>query len=324
MPIAQDDDDAEFTAVASRSELAAALAKNAKPRRPWLVVVSGSGSIGKTYCLQHRLVLGRSPKCDVMIDEDGVSRRHAQLELTVEGAVQIVDLESRNGTFVNGEQISRRILADGDKIQIGSTSILKFSYQDDLDEALQRNLYESATIDGLTHAVNKRSFTEALRKEFAFAIRQGRHLAVIAFDLDHFKRINDTHGHPVGDQVLATVGGIVAATIRAEDVFARVGGEEFAVLLRDIPLQGVFECAERIRRSIEQATIESAGVVIPVTISVGLALLQTAGHSQPEHLMEAADRMLYEAKRSGRNRVCGPEHAEPVAPHTPSNAPRGC
>jgi two-component system, cell cycle response regulator len=318
-PESDDDDDAEFTAVASRSELAGALTKKGK-RRPWLVVVSGGGSIGKTYRLQHRLVVGRSPRCDVLIDEDGVSRRHAQLESTVEGGVQIVDLESRNGTFVNGEQVARRTLADGDKIQIGTTCILKFSYQDDLDEALQRNLYESATIDGLTQAVNKRSFTEALRKEFAFAIRHGRHLAVIAFDLDHFKRINDTHGHLAGDQVLARVGAIVAAAIRAEDVFARVGGEEFAVLLRDIPLKGVLDCAERIRRSIEQSKVESEGVAIPVTISVGFALLQTAAHGRPEQLMEAADRMLYEAKRSGRNRVCGPEQVEPVPPGKPPGA----
>jgi diguanylate cyclase (GGDEF)-like protein len=299
-----EDDDATLTAVASRAEVAAALAKRVAPPRPWLVVVSGIGSIGKTYRLQQRLILGRSSQCDVHIDEEGVSRRHAQLELAPDGTVQIADLGSRNGTFVEGESVKRRTLNDGDKIQIGSTTILKFSYQDQLDEALQRNLYESATRDPLTRAANKRSFTEALSREFAFSRRHGRPLAAIAFDLDHFKRINDTHGHAAGDHVLARVADVVSSAIRAEDLFARIGGEEFAVLLRDTPLEGALQCAERIRQAIERTTFASAGATIPVTISVGVATLGPA-HAKPAELLDAADRALYEAKHTGRNRVCG-------------------
>ena len=137
--------------------------------------------------------------------------------------MQIVNLGSRNGTFVNGEPVSRETLRDGDKIQIGGTTILKFSYQDELDEALQRNLYESATRDPLTHAVNRRGFEEALAKEYAFARRHGRALSVLALDLDHFKRVNDTFGHPAGDYVLKRLADIITATIRVEDTFARTG-----------------------------------------------------------------------------------------------------
>lgn len=306
--VIEQEDDEELTTVATRAELTAAQAK--RPARPWLVVVSGAGSIGKTYRLRHHLVLGRSSQCDVHIDEDGVSRRHSQLEITPEGTVQIVDLESRNGTFVNGEQVSRRTLSDGDKIQIGTTTILKLSYQDDLDEALQRNLYESATRDPLTRAANKRSFSEALAKEFAFAGRHARDLAVIALDLDHFKRINDSHGHAAGDYVLARVGELVASAIRAEDLFARIGGEEFAILLRDIPLEGAVDCAERIRQTIERTTFEHAGAVIPVSMSAGVAALRPTMHAKPEQLLGAADRKLYEAKAGGRNRVCSERSAQ--------------
>jgi two-component system cell cycle response regulator len=302
-----DETDQELTAVGSKAEIAAALAKKMQHQRPWLVVVSGTGNIGKTYRLESRLGIGRSPQCQVHVDEDGVSRRHAQIELTTEGNVQIVDLESRNGTFVNGAPVSRVLLRDGDKIQIGGTTILKFSYQDELDEALQKNLYESATRDPLTHAVNKRGFTESLAKEFAFAHRHGRLLSVIAFDVDHFKRVNDTHGHSAGDYVLERLAAVVAASIRGEDLFARIGGEEFAIVLRDIGLEGAFDCAERIRRTVEQTAFQHADARIPVTISSGAAVLDAAVHARPEALVQAADRALYVAKKTGRNRVCKAE-----------------
>ena len=304
---AMDDDDMDSTMVGSRAEIAAAAAKKSKSQRPWLIVVSGSESIGKMYRLEHRIVLGRSPQCDVHIDQEGVSRRHAMLERTVEGAVQIVDLESRNGTFVNGEPVSRETLRDGDKIQIGGTTILKFSYQDEFDEALQRNLYDSATRDPLTHAVNKRGFEESFSKEFAFARRHARVLSLVALDVDHFKRVNDTHGHPAGDFVLRRLAEVVSATIRVEDVFARVGGEEFVILLRDIPLAAAFECADRLRRSVEKAEFETGGKRIPITISSGVATLQPTVHSTHGALLESADRALYEAKATGRNRVCTAE-----------------
>jgi two-component system cell cycle response regulator len=298
------DEDLELTAVGSRAEIAALVAQKAKAQRPWLIVVSGNGNIGKTYRLEQGIVLGRSPQCTVQLDEDGVSRRHAMVERTVEGNVQIVDLGSSNGTFVNGVAVSRATLRDGDKIQIGGTAILKFSYQDELDEALQRNLYESATRDALTRAVNKRGFEESFAKEFAFARRHKTALSLLAFDVDHFKRINDTYGHPAGDHVLRKLAEVVSAGIRCEDTLARVGGEEFVILLRDIGLDDAYDCADRLRGSVQGTTFETGGARIPVTISVGIASLQAAAHATPAALLKAGDEALYEAKRSGRNRVC--------------------
>ena len=299
-----DDDDADRTQVGSRAEITSLLRKP-KADRPSLVVVSG-GSIGQMVRLDQRLVLGRAPQCDLRLEAEGVSRRHAMIERTVEGLVQLVDLESRNGTFLNGEPVSRATLRDGDKIQIGTGAILRFSYQDELDEALHTTLYESATRDPLTRAINRRGFDEALAKEYAFARRHSRPLSAIAFDVDHFKRVNDVHGHAAGDAVLRQLVAIVSATLRREDVLARVGGEEFVILLRDICLRDAYACSERVRQSVERALFEGPSGRIPVTISLGIASLQPS-HESSSAMLAAADRCLYDAKEGGRNRTCTAE-----------------
>src|SRR5690606_26447697 len=125
-----------------------------------------------------------------------------------------------NGTFVNGQQVEAQLLKDGDKIQVGTTTILKFSYHDDLEEQFQRKMYEGALRDGLTKAFNKKYFEDRLQSEVAFALRHGTALSLIMLDLDLFKRINDTYGHLAGDYVLTTFSSSVISTIRKEDVFA--------------------------------------------------------------------------------------------------------
>ena len=297
------EDELDRTALTCRPEVRAALARRAKRQRPWLVIVSGSDSIGKMHPVEHRVVLGRSPQCHVKIEESGVSRQHAALERAADGTVQIVDLGSRNGTFVNGEPVSRARLQDGDKIQIGDTTTLRLSYQDALDEALQRHLYESATRDPLTRTINKRGFEEALAKEVAFARRHRRALSVVVLDVDHFKRVNDTYGHPAGDYVLRRLAEVLETTIRCEDVLARIGGEEFGVLLRDIVQESALACAERTRANVERSVFEIGGVRIPVTVSIGVGTLLIDVHANGAALVASADRALYEAKRAGRNRV---------------------
>src|SRR4051812_25109186 len=209
-----DDDDGEMTSVASRAELNAALAKRAERTRPYLVVVQSETSVGRQVRLEGQLTIGRGANADVRLDEDGVSRAHAKLVARPDGAIEIADLGSTNGTWVNGERITSHLLKDGDKIQIGNITILKFSYQDALDEALQKNLYESATRDGLTKLHNKKSFAEAMTKEFAFSVRHRNPLSLVLFDIDHFKKVNDTHGHPAGDFVLQTLAAEIGRRLR--------------------------------------------------------------------------------------------------------------
>jgi two-component system, cell cycle response regulator len=273
-----------------------------RTQSPCVIVVSGK-SQGKMFKVNGDMTIGRTVNADVYLDDDGVSRKHARIEVRPDGAVQVVDLGSTNGTYSNGERIDVRLLRDGDKIQIGTAIILKFSYQDAIDEALQTNLYESATRDGLTRLYNKKHFHDVLKKEFAYAMRNKVALSLVMFDVDHFKKINDTHGHPAGDYVLGRLAVRVAECIRTEDTLARYGGEEFALVLREIPEDKAIVCGERIRRTVETGDFTYKGTRIPVTVSLGIATFTGQNYQSADLLIESADKYLYRAKQSGRNRV---------------------
>jgi diguanylate cyclase (GGDEF)-like protein len=279
-------------------------ASKAKGRdRPFLIVIAG-GSVGQMYPVrQDEMVIGRARSCSIRLDDDGISRRHAKI-ISLGSQVHIEDLGSTNGTFVNGEKLaSRRPLTDGDKITIGSTSILKFTYSDDLDETFQRRMFEAALRDGLTGAHNNRSFLDHLTKELAYARRHSTPLSLIILDVDHFKKVNDTWGHPAGDSVLTELSRVAIRALREEDVFARHGGEEFAVICRGTDAKGAAVVAERLRELIAKMRVSYAGREIAVTVSLGVACHTDVDAERPAQLIAEADEALYQAKREGRNRV---------------------
>jgi two-component system, cell cycle response regulator len=295
------EDDYEKTAVLGIKDLDL-YAPKGQQRTAYLIVINGR-SVGKMYKLTNdTIVLGRAPDNDVLIEDEGVSRKHAKIERQPAGLV-LVDNGSTNGVFVNGTKVNRHLLQDGDKLQIGSTTILKFSYQDEVEENFQKQLYESATRDGLTNAYNKKYFADQLKTEFAFCYRHATPLSLALFDIDFFKKLNDGYGHVAGDHALKTLAGIVVKALRTEDVFARYGGEEFGVILRDTDGERAFLIAERVRRSIEQFEFMYEGKRMPVTISIGISTLEKQNYPTPKALVKAADTYLYEAKRKGRNRT---------------------
>ncbi|HYO58735.1 GGDEF domain-containing protein [Archangium sp.] len=274
----------------------------------YLIVISAKSAagIGRMFKLDRsETVLGRSVEAQFQVEDDGISRKHAKVVSLGEGRFQLVDLGSTNGTFLNGLKVSASPLYDGDKIQIGSNTVLKFSIQDQLEEAYQRSIYESATRDGLTRLYNKKYFLETLRKEFTYCVRHQVALSLVMFDVDYFKKINDVYGHPAGDYVLTRIGQRVSDTIRSEDVFARYGGEEFALMLRESAEDQALACAERCRVAVDRTDFIFSGTPIKVTISLGVATLQDTDFAQAEDLLSAADKYLYRAKRAGRNRVDG-------------------
>jgi two-component system, cell cycle response regulator len=291
------------TAVHSIKDL---LGTAAKSQSAYLIVISSKSAalIGRMVKLDVKeLVMGRASDCQLQVEDDGISRKHCKIVAYPTGQYQLVDLGSTNGSFLNGEQVSVATLTDGDKVQIGANTVIKFSVQDALEEAYQRSIYESATRDGLTRLFNKKYFLETLRKEFAYCLRHRVPLSLVMLDIDHFKRINDTFGHPAGDHVLQKVAAKLSETVRTEDLLARYGGEEFSLMLRESASDAAVRCAERCRRAIEVADFVFSGMPIKATVSLGVATLLDSDFSQPEELIAAADRYLYRAKRGGRNRV---------------------
>jgi two-component system, cell cycle response regulator len=274
-----------------------------KRDQAYLIVLAGN-SMGEMFKLtRDRTVIGRGQKADIRMMDEGLSREHC--EVVLEGdKIFLRDLGSTNGTYCRGVRVDRHELADGDKILVGSGTVLKFTFHDKLDETFQRQMYESALRDDLTKAFNKKYFLDRLESEYAYAIRHNVPLALISFDIDHFKDINDTHGHLAGDKVLAELATAVLAAVRVEDVFARVGGEEFSVICRGADLLQGQIVGERLRLTVENRRFEYDNRTIPVTISVGVAAVPHTSVRDATGFIEAADQLLYEAKRSGRNRVC--------------------
>jgi diguanylate cyclase (GGDEF)-like protein len=273
-----------------------------KRDRAYLVVLAGA-SVGEMYKVEgDKTVIGRGQKAQVRLLDDGISREHAQV--VIEGSrIFLEDLGSTNGTFCNGLKVDRRELADGDKILVGSTTILKFTYHDNLDEIFQKQMYESALRDGLTKAFNKKYFTDRLESELTFALRHQSPLVLVMFDIDHFKKVNDTHGHQAGDLVLSELSTLLTAALRAEDVFARYGGEEFAVICRGTDLTQARIVGERMRKAVETHRFTFEGTLIPVTISIGIAGMPDPAVKDATDLVARADKALYQSKHGGRNRV---------------------
>jgi diguanylate cyclase (GGDEF)-like protein len=272
------------------------------PKKAYLIVIAGN-SVGEMYQIRKDDIrMGRDRASDIVVSDVGISRNHARIFHDELGDLCIEDLRSTNGTYVNGETVRRKLLSDGDRIQLGRTTILKFSLSDDVEEGFQRRMYDSAVRDGLTRVYNRQYFDERISSEFSYAYRHFIPLSVIMVDLDKFKSVNDTYGHPVGDIVLKTVSATIMRIIRTEDMLSRYGGEEFVILARNTDAQSVYVLAERIRTAVEQQVVPVSSGVIRQTISLGTSTLENRNVANPAELVAAADEALYHAKKTGRNR----------------------
>jgi len=268
------------------------------------VIVYDGDEIGALHSLtKDETVFGRTADSDIVLPETRVSRRHALIRRTGAGPhdYEIVDLASTNGTFLNGEPVERAALHSGDKILIGG-STLKFAVLDRQDLAYQSRIVEMIHVDDLTGLLTKRSFMRALEKELVRAERYTHPLSVLMMDLDHFKQVNDTHGHLVGSHCLAEVGRIIREATRTVDVNGRYGGEEFCSFLPETDGDEASVVAERVREAVGSRWFRHHDTLYQVRISIGIAFFPTHGRDV-ESLIHSADLALYRAKSRGRNRV---------------------
>jgi diguanylate cyclase (GGDEF)-like protein len=272
---------------------------------PYLVIFIGQDS-GKRHKLRPgSMSIGRSPQADITIEDDWASRVHCVLDWT-DDVFELEDRDSTNGTYVNTHKIKRTQVPPGVPIQVGH-SLLKIEFKDEAELQLERNLHRSASIDGLTGIFNRQHFMKRAEEELAFARRHHQPLAVILIDIDHFKLVNDTYGHQMGDFVLNRFASIINAGKRPEDVFARYGGEEFIIMPRgELSKEGVHTYCERIRQTIEAAEFAFGETRVRVTISLGFHLAMVTKGGQKtliDALIGKADEALYRAKELGRNRT---------------------
>lgn len=249
-----------------------------------LVVIYGQ-QLGTKHLLKAgEMVIGRSSQAQLQIDHESVSRRHARIVLT-ESGVLLADLGSTNGTYVNDEPIQERTLAHGDLIKVGRT-ILKYLSTDNIEAAYYEEIHRLTTIDGLTRCFNARSLREHLIREVSRSARYTRPLSVLMFDIDDFARVNEEFGHLAGDAILAQLGKRLGRRVRREDMLARTGGGEFALVTPEVGKAGAVHLGERLLRLISETAFGFDDVQIPVTLSIGVAAIEEV--NIPETDLETA------------------------------------
>src|SRR5436190_6079588 len=288
---------------------------NQVERRPVLISLKGELLATPIPLERDVVTIGRALDADIRLNDPKASRLHAQISTHTDpssAAVRfgIKDLGSTNGTLVNGQPVSETLLNDGDKILVGD-HLFRFEMLDEIDREFHQQIHRLIVHDELTGLLTSKSFFTELRREAARAEEEKMPFCVLMMDLDYFKQVNDNYGHLVGSRTLQDVGVIIKASLRAGDVAARFGGEEFAAFLLDADYAQALVAAERVRRSVESHLFSSAtstsgdqeDVGFHITISIGIAAYPEDA-KDPIQLTEMADSALYRAKRNGRNSIC--------------------
>lgn len=268
-----------------------------------LVVVRGVGTGNKILLNRPQITIGRADDADVRLAKAGVSRQHAVIRPLSDDRFEIADLNSTNGTYVNSQRIEVATLKDQDLIAIGE-SRMKFIAANSPDQPYYEELYCQAQLDKALQIYNKHYFLTRLDDELRRHQRSGAPLSLILFDVDHFKKLNDSYGHLAGDAALVQLCDMAKQSLRDSDVLCRYGGEEFAIILSQTEPADARLIAEEIRRRVAQTPVLHAENTIAMTVSLGISA-QTGGESKAtkEALIVQADKALYSAKHGGRNRV---------------------
>jgi two-component system cell cycle response regulator len=278
--------------------------QKAKESPDCFVIVRGNPMGHRFFLEKEESIIGRDPSADISIPDQLISRKHAKV-VRNNGQVTIEDLKSSNGTVVNGTKLEAGkviVLAKEDMIKLGNI-VLKFLPAGHIEIVYYGNFNQKATIDALTQCFNKGYFLEAIEAEVKRAKALSNPLSLMFFDLDHFKKVNDTHGHDAGDYVLVEFSKLVreSGLYKQKDIFARYGGEEFCLLMPGSTKEETAKVAEAIRAKIHTHEFTFKGVRIPVTTSLGVAEIKV--EMGAAEFIKAADQALYTSKQSGRNRV---------------------
>ncbi len=278
----------------------------AQRKQAALVVLQGSESeIGAHVMLDRAVTIGRDPKTELPLQDEGISRRHCRIYYERDKqAFVIEDLKSTNGTLLNGKPLTgTKPLEAGDRIFLGAC-VVKFTYSDALEVGYHAQMDVLVGTDDLTGLIAKRRFDAAYVRAVDDARLTRSTLAVMMLDLDGLKQINDTHGHPVGAHTIAEVGKLIGQVVARHHTGAacRFGGDEFAAFLPNLGKRDGARVGETIRQLVAGHRFEKDGVVVRPTISIGVSAFPDDG-ATADLLLRKADEALYRAKNTGRDRV---------------------
>lgn len=249
-------------------------------------------------------LIGRGNNADLQVTSRSASRRHAKIRIDPRGGAVVEDLGSTNGTYLNGKLIRRYRLKDGDRLQLGPRTVLKFSYQDEIERDFYQTLIESEIKDTFTGIYTKRYVFNQIVTTCAHAERHETRLSLLVFEIDRFWHINEMYDRAAGNFVIKTLARIVRRELRADDVFARYGADRFIVLARDLGDEGTVTLARRIRRAVKARRIMFDGMALPVTISLGIGTMSDQVRDAAT-LIKQAETYLRMAKYAGGGCIAG-------------------
>ena len=251
-------------------------------------------------------LIGRESYCSLQIPEDSVSRKHAEVRRDQEtGQFTLTDLRSTNGTYVNDQPVGDQSVAlvAGDVIRVGN-HVYKYLTSDHIEAQYHEAAYTMMTHDSLTNVWNKRYFLDMFNREVARSTRSKQPLSLMMLDIDHFKRVNDKHGHLVGDEVLREFALRISNQVRTEDLLARYGGEEFIIALSGTALEQMEVVADRCLKAISNSPFNTTEGLLECTVSIGgTSFFDAPPNTETQALIRSADRALYQAKNNGRNQI---------------------
>lgn len=273
-----------------------------EPTGACLVRIYPAGVGGSLISLDSPAMrMGRGQHCEYELCDEYASREHCVIE-RVNGKHRIRDLHSLNGTFVNDKLIDQHPLSPGDQLRVGY-HIFKYLSENHVEAMYHEAVFQMMTVDALTQTYNKRYFEDAFQREVVRSIRHGRSLGLMMIDVDYFKAVNDQFGHLAGDELLAALCRRIRSRIRGDEILARVGGEEFALVAMEISEGDLFTFADEIRELVASKPFDTAKGSVPLTVSIGITHSTGNDSYSPQQMIELADQNLYEAKASGRNCV---------------------
>jgi len=270
------------------------------------IVQGADADLGRHVLCDKPITIGRDDGIELTLSDGSISRRHCRVERhAATNHYMLVDLGSTNGTLINGQKIEGEFpLAPGDKIFVGA-SVLRFNYSDGLDIQYQSQIAELVSTDPLTGMRSRRQHDAIAPIMAERAEAEQILLSILVMDLDGLKKINDTHGHEMGGFAIVEVSHIIRTVLEDHGVVCRYGGDEFVGYFINMDQVRAVELAEKVRRDVLAHNFVHDGIRLEPTISIGVATYPS-DTDKAAGLFKIADRALYKAKQTGRNRVSTP------------------